>query len=60
VPRLTHVRVRLPLQEDLLQLVFRKIREVHALHPHVEAGIGRDELLDAQAALNGKEKLLDQ
>ena len=31
VPRLAHVRVRLPLQEDLLQLVERQIREVHLL-----------------------------
>ena len=31
VPRLAHVRVGLPLQEDLLQLVERKIREVHLL-----------------------------
>ena len=31
VPRLAHVRVRLPVQEDLLQLVERKIREVHLL-----------------------------
>ena len=31
VPRLAHVRVGLPLQEDLLQLVERQIREVHLL-----------------------------
>ena len=31
VPRLAHVRLRLPLQEDLLQLVERQIREVHLL-----------------------------
>ena len=31
VPRLAHVRIGLPLQEDLLQLVERKIREVHLL-----------------------------
>ncbi len=31
VPRLAHVRVRLPVQEDLLQLVERQIREVHLL-----------------------------
>src|SRR5664280_1942060 len=31
VPRLAHVRVGLPLQEGLLQLVERKIREVHLL-----------------------------
>ena len=31
VPRLADVRVRLSLQEDLLQLVVRKIREVHLL-----------------------------
>ena len=31
VPRLAHVRLRLPLQEDLLQLVVRKIREMHLL-----------------------------
>ena len=31
VPRLAHVRVRLSLQEDLLQLVERQIREVHLL-----------------------------
>ena len=31
VPRLAHVRLRLPLQEDLLQLVERQVREVHLL-----------------------------
>src|SRR5438132_1567095 len=31
VPRLAHVRFWLPLQEDLLQLVERQIREVHLL-----------------------------
>jgi hypothetical protein len=31
VPRLAHVRVGLPLQEDLLQLVERQVREVHLL-----------------------------
>ena len=31
MPRLADVRVRLPLQEDLLQLVHREIRKVHLL-----------------------------
>ena len=31
MPRLAHVRIGMPLQEDLLQLVERKIREVHLL-----------------------------
>ena len=31
VPRLAHVRFGLPLQEDLLQLVVRQVREVHLL-----------------------------
>jgi len=38
VPRLAHVRVGLPVQEDLLQLVERQGREVHLLLPRIEAG----------------------
>ena len=33
VPRLADVRLRLPVQEDLLQLVERQVREVHLLLP---------------------------
>jgi nitrate reductase beta subunit len=33
LPRLAHVRQRLPLQEDLLQLADRQGREVHLLLP---------------------------
>ena len=33
VPGLAHVRVGLPLQEDVLQLVDRQVREVHPLLP---------------------------
>ncbi len=38
VPRLADVRVRLPVQEDLLQLVVRQGREVHFCYPRIEAG----------------------
>ena len=38
VPRLAHVRVRLPVQEDLLQLVDRQGREVHLLLPAHRGG----------------------
>ena len=33
LPRLAHVRQRLPVQEDLLQLVHREVGEVHPLLP---------------------------
>ncbi len=38
VPRLAHVRLRLPVQEDLLQLVDRQGREVHLLLPAHRGG----------------------
>jgi nitrate reductase beta subunit len=38
VPRLAHVRLGLPVQEDLLQLAERQGREVHLLLPRIEAG----------------------
>ena len=38
MPRLAHVRLRLPVQEDLLQLVVRQIGEVHFCFPRIEAG----------------------
>ena len=38
VPRLAHVRLGLPLQEDLLQLAVGQGREVHLLLPRIEAG----------------------
>jgi nitrate reductase beta subunit len=38
VPRLAHVRLGLPLQEDLLQLVERQVGEVHLLLPAHRGG----------------------
>jgi nitrate reductase beta subunit len=40
VPRLAHVRFRVPVQEDVLQLVHGQIREVHPVLPAPRNGSG--------------------
>ncbi len=46
VPRLAHVRLRLPVQEDLLQLEERQGREVHLLLPAHRGGSAHRVLRD--------------